>query len=157
MMSFFFDIVYNNEYKGKKELIIIGNKKNLEDEKVKGNQKILELAKREKYKVFYTSTATGEGIDEALEYLMDKLVNKKDIQFEEKKDSNDDNKDDYAPKKSNSFKLHRSKDNLFIEKDDDGDNNVPKKTISFKLHRNKVNLFIGKDIDDNDNVPKKDI
>ena len=65
--------------KGNIEIILIANKIDLEDERQIPQDVINDFGKENKIEVFNTSSNTGEGIQDALRYLITKLINNKKI------------------------------------------------------------------------------
>ena len=61
------------------EVIIIANKIDLENERQISENELEELGKENKVAVFNASSKTGEGVHEAFNYLITKLINNKDI------------------------------------------------------------------------------
>ena len=66
-------------HEGNIEIIIVGNKIDLENEREISKDAIKEFGKKNNIEVFNTSAKTGEGVKEAFECLINKLCNNKII------------------------------------------------------------------------------
>ena len=92
----------------KTELIIIGNKKDLKENRQLADKKIIDLAKKKKCEAFFTSAKTGEGVKEAFDNLENKLINNKEIQYVVQDDGNSQEK---SSNRTNSFKVRNNNNN----------------------------------------------
>ena len=92
----------------KTELIIIVNKKDLEKNRQLTDKKVIELAKKKKCEVFFTSAKTGEGVKEAFNYLKNRLINNKEIQCVVQDDGNSQEK---SRNRTTSFKVRKNNNN----------------------------------------------
>ncbi len=81
--------------------ILIANKIDLEEKREISFEVLEEFGKKNNMKVFRTSVKTGEGIDEAFDYLTDKLYNNKKIRTDEK------SPDEETDKSSVSYRLRK--------------------------------------------------
>ena len=69
--------IENSSIKGKVEIIIIANKIDLEDQRKISENELKEFGEKKNIKVFNTSAKTGEGIEQAFDYLINRLINNK--------------------------------------------------------------------------------
>ena len=64
------------------EIIIIANKIDIEDKREISNNSIKEFGEKNNIKIFNTSDKTGEGVEEAFDYLINKIINNKKFENE---------------------------------------------------------------------------
>ena len=64
-------------HKGKVEIIIIANKIDLEDQRQISENELKEYGEKHNIKVFNASAKTGEGVEEAFDYLINRIINNK--------------------------------------------------------------------------------
>lgn len=78
-------------------IVVICNKCDLEDQRQVSNNEIEKFCKEEKLKVFFTSAKNGSNIDEAFDYIINKVIDKNSSNSNSKK-SRFELKDDLSDK-----------------------------------------------------------
>jgi small GTP-binding protein len=72
-------------------IILVGNKKDLEKERIISEKEGLEIAKQKNYLFYETSAKTGENVNQIFQCLFEQIINVENIK---KEDNNNNNKDD---------------------------------------------------------------
>ena len=72
-------------------IILVGNKKDLEKERIISEKDGLEIATKNKFFFYETSAKTGENVNQIFQYLFEQIIN---IEIIEKDNNNNNNKDD---------------------------------------------------------------
>ena len=98
---------------GKVEIIIIANKIDLVDQRKISENELNKFGEKNNIEVFYTSAKTGEGVEEAFNSLINKIINNKYFGIEKVRDNDDD--EEFNDKKK-SFRLIKSYNNKNINK-----------------------------------------
>ena len=72
-------------------IILVGNKKDLENERTISEKEGMEIAKQKKFFFYETSAKTGENVNQIFQCLFEQIINVENIK---KEDNNNNNKDD---------------------------------------------------------------